>query len=40
MLNKDDWIKVENTHESIISKKDFEKVQNILNKRSYTPKSR
>lgn len=40
MLKKDDWIKIENTHEHIISKKDFEKVQNILNKRSYTPKSR
>ena len=37
MLPKDNWIKVENTHESIISKEDFEKVQNILNKRSYTP---
>lgn len=37
MLPKDNWIKVENTHERIISKEDFEKVQNILNKRSYTP---
>ena len=40
MLPKDNWIKVENTHEGIISKEDFEKVQNILNKRSYIPKSR
>ena len=37
MLNKDEWIKVENTHIPIISKEDFKKVQNILNKRSYTP---
>lgn len=37
MLNKDNWIKVENTHEPIISKEDFYKVQNILSKRSYTP---
>jgi len=40
MLSKDEWIKVENTHEAIISKEDFEKVQNILNKRSYTPEKR
>lgn len=40
MLPKDNWIKVENTHEPIISKEDFEIVQNILNKRSYIPKSR
>lgn len=40
MLPKDNWIKVENTHERIISKEDFEKVQNILNKRSYTPSKR
>lgn len=40
ILPKDNWIKVEHTHEPIISKEDFEKVQNILNKRSYTPKSR
>lgn len=40
MLNKNEWIKVENTHEAIISKEDFEKVQNILNKRSYTPLKR
>lgn len=40
MLDKDKWIKVENTHEPIILKEDFEKVQNILNKRSYTPKQR
>lgn len=40
MLNKDDWIKVENTHEPIIFKEDFEKVQNVLNKRSYTPLKR
>ena len=40
MLAKDKWIKIENTHERIISKKDFEKVQNILNKRSYTPLKR
>ena len=37
MLDKDEWIKVENTHEPIISKEHFEKAQNILNKRSYTP---
>lgn len=37
ILNKDNWIKVENTHEAIISKEDFYKVQNILDKRSYTP---
>ena len=30
MLNKDEWIKVENTHEAIILKEDFYKVQNIL----------
>ena len=40
ILPKDNWIKVENTHEPIISKEDFEKVQNILNKRSYTPLKR
>ena len=40
MLDKDDWIKVENTHEAIISKEDFEKVQLILDKRSYTPLKR
>ena len=40
MLDKDEWIKVENTHKPIISKEDFEKVQNILNKRSYTPEKR
>lgn len=40
MLNKDDWIKVENTHEAIISKEDFGKAQNILNKRSYIPLKR
>ena len=40
MLNKDEWIKVENTHEPIISKEDFEKVQNILKKRSYIPQKR
>ena len=40
MLDKDEWIKVENTHKAIISKEDFEKVQNILNKRSYTSKKR
>ena len=40
MLAKDKWIKIENTHEPIISKEDFEKVQNILNKRSYTPEKR
>ena len=40
MLDKDEWIKVENTHEPIISKEEFEKVQNILNKRSYTPEKR
>lgn len=40
MLDKDKWIKVENTHEPIILKEDFEKVQNILNKRSYNPKQR
>ncbi|MBR5227874.1 MAG: recombinase family protein [Clostridia bacterium] len=40
MLDKAEWIKVENTHEPIISKEDFEKAQNILNIRSYTPKIR
>lgn len=40
MINKDDWIKVENTHDPIISKEDFEKAQNILNKRSYIPQKR
>ncbi len=40
ILPKDNWIKVENTHEPIISEEDFEKVQNILNTRSYIPKSR
>ena len=40
MLDKDKWIKVENTHEPIIPKEDFEKVQNILNKRSYNTKKR
>lgn len=40
ILNKDNWIKVENTHEPIISKEEFYKVQNILYKRSYTPLKR
>lgn len=40
LLDKDEWIKVENTHDTIISKEDFEKVQNILNKRSYNPQKR
>jgi len=40
MLNKDEWIKVENTHKAIISKEDFEKVQTILDKRSYAPVKR
>ncbi len=40
MLNKNEWIKVENTHEAIISKEDFERVQNILNNRSYIPLER
>ena len=31
--NKQDWIKIENTHEAIIDKKDFLKVQNIINKK-------
>lgn len=39
LISKDKWIKIENTHEAIISKTDFKKVQNILNKRSYIPKS-
>lgn len=34
-IPKSEWIKVENTHEKIISKRDFEKAQNILNVRSY-----
>ena len=37
-IDKDEWIKVLDTHENIISKEDFEKVQNILDKRSYIPK--
>lgn len=37
-VNKSEWIKVENTHEAIISKKDFKKVQNILKTRTYIPK--
>lgn len=40
MLDKNEWIRVEHTHEPIISKEDFKKVQNILNKRSYTPQKR
>ena len=40
MLDKDEWIKVEHTHEPIIAKEDFEKVQNILTKRSYNPLKR
>ena len=40
MLSKNEWIKVENTHEAIISKEDFDKVQNILYKRSYAPVKR
>jgi len=40
LLDKDEWIKVENTHEPIISKEDFDKVQNILDKRSYIPEKR
>lgn len=29
-INKEDWIRVENTHEAIISKEDFEVVQKLL----------
>jgi len=36
---KSDWIKVENTHEPIISLQDFNLVQQILAKRSYQPKN-
>ncbi len=35
-INRDDWIIVENTHEPIISKKDFYLVQEIMEKRSGT----
>lgn len=40
MLNEAEWIKVKGTHKAIISKEDFYKVQNILNKRSYTSEKR
>lgn len=36
---KEDWIVVENTHEAIISKEDFENVQRILNYSPLTLKS-
>ena len=32
---KEDWVIVENTHDAIISKEDFEKVQTIMNERTY-----
>jgi DNA invertase Pin-like site-specific DNA recombinase len=37
-VKKSEWIKIENTHEGIISKDDFYAVQSILSKRSYIPK--
>ena len=39
-LNEKDFIVVENTHEPIISKEDFEQVQEILKQKSHTPKDR
>jgi hypothetical protein len=36
---KSEWITVEDTHEAIILKDDFNKVQEVLGKRSYVPKS-
>lgn len=36
-LSEDKYIIVENTHEPIISKEDFYKVQEMLKKKSYTP---
>ena len=39
-LNEKDFIIVENTHEPIISKEDFEKVQEILKQKSHTAKDR
>lgn len=39
-LNKEDYIIVENTHEAIISREDFDKVQEMLKKKSYTPKEK
>lgn len=39
--DKSEWIKVENTHEAIISKKDFDEVQKIIKSKSkFAPKTR
>lgn len=37
-IPKDKWIKIENTHEPIISKEDFKMAQEMLKRRSYTHK--
>lgn len=39
-LSEDNHIIVENTHEAIISKEDFDKVQEMLKNKSYTPKEK
>ena len=39
-IKENDFIIVENTHEAIISKEDFEKVQEMLKQKSHTPKER
>ena len=39
-LSEDNFIIVENTHEAIISKEDFDEVQKMLKNKSYTPKEK
>lgn len=39
-LPKDEWIIVENTHEPLVSKKDYETVQNLLPKNSIRPEKK
>jgi len=36
-IPKEEWITVQNTHEAIVSEKDFEEVQQRMRKRSYQP---
>lgn len=37
-LPKDEWIVIENTHEPIITKEDFKMVQELMKKRTYSPR--
>ena len=39
-ISKENWIIIENTHEPIISKEDFEIVQNLMSKRNYVKQDR